>query len=269
MPEFWDTIHLFGWGWAHGKDLVVKWVLPNNVKAIEYWESLPKDLTHWAIAIPIWKTQALINQLIAINPNIQLINFAGLMGPTITYDMRSSVDSYHALWWPNTQSNFRVAHATDWANSELSGYVLQRIREQGMKVIDRTRNEHDGQMAFHQALTHAAIVLHDSTPGALKISPKTSALTIAEMILHNPYFFDVWNEFIWHINSGKSLGEAYRLCMGEADMELSTPNSENQIRNSQDWNTAPTEDILSSLDRAIQAQDWHSTKTLIDESRRD
>lgn len=268
MPDFWNNIHIFGGGWAHGKDLVEKWVLPMGCIIVEKWDSLPWDTTHWIVTVPISRTQELINTIVAYNPKVQLINFAWLMWPTVAHDMRSSVGSFHALWWPSTQSNFRIAHATDGVDDALSLYLIERIQERGMNIINRTRTEHDQQMAFHQALTHAAIILHDSTPWVVKISPKTSPQTIADMILHNPYFFDVWNEFIRHIQSGKSLGAAYRLCMKEVDKELSTPNSENQIRNSENWNTAPTESALMNLGRAIEAQDWLSTITLIDESRR-
>ena len=269
MSELWSAIHLFGWRWAHGRDLVKKWVLPKTSQVVEVGDSLPTDIICCAVAIPIWVTQTLIDRVIGGNPRVQLINFAGLMGPTINHDMQGSVGSFHALWWPATQLDFRIAHATDGADDKLSHDLIQRVRNQGMIIIDRTRSEHDEQMALHQALTHAMIILHDSTPWFVKISPKTSSQTIADMMTYNPYFSKVWATFMGHINSGKNLGDAYRLCMQESDAELSTPNSEKQLKNSRDWTSPPEEASLTLLIRAIQAQDGNSIETLINESRRD
>ena len=269
MSELWSAIHLFGWRWAHGRDLVEKWVLPKTSQVVECGERLPKDIICCAVAIPIWLTRALIDRVIEDNPRVQLISFAGLMGPTIQHDMQDSVGSFHALWWPTTQSDFRIAHATDGVDDKLSHGLIQRVRNQGMIIIDRTRSEHDEQMALHQALTHAMIILHDSTPWVVKISPKTSSQTIADMMTYNPYFSKVWATFMGHINSGKNLGEAYRLCMNESDAELSTPNSEKQLISSRAWTSPPEEASLTLLTRAIQAQDGNSIETLINESRRD
>ena len=268
MLELWSTIHIFGWWWAHGRDLTEKQILSDTSRVVEINDALPKDITHWVIAIPIWMTRALIDILIQNNRQIQIVNFAGLMSPTITHDMRDSVGSFHALWWPSTESNFRIAHANDGVDDELSQYVMNRMKEQGILILDRNRNEHDKQMALHQALTHIAIILHDSTPWVLKISPRTSPQTVADMITYNPYFLEVWTTFIWYINSGKSLGKAYNLCMGNADFELSTPNSERQLKSSHNWSFIPEESTLSKMKIAIENMDWYSMIRLIEESRR-
>ena len=247
MPEFWSSICIFGWGWAHGTDLIGKWVLPNTSLIVEYGDIVPQHITHCTIATPIWVTRALIDRVMVDNLSVQIINFAGLMGPTLPDDKRASVGSFHALWWPRTHQDFRIVHATDGVDDALSHYLLKRVLDQGMTIIKRTRNQHDKQMALHQALTHAAIILHDSAPWVAKISPPTSPQTIADMMLYNPFFLEVWGQFCGYIEFGKWLGESYRLCMNEAHPDLSTPNSARQLDASMMWTFSPDTVLMNQL----------------------
>ena len=242
------TLFYFFWGnGAHGNDLQTKGIVAWDIRNMSIWDKLPMDIRRCGVAVPIWTTCELIASLLRWDRTTEIVNFAWLMQPT-TPD-GSQISNLHALWWPSGTKNLRMVFATDWMETPLSRWIIQNAQTLWVNVIFFSRAEHDKQMALHQALTHIVIVLHDIHPSTNedKISPPTSPQTIADMILYNPFFLEVWNQFCGYINSGKWLGEAYKLCMKEAHPNLSTPNSARQLDASTMWKFSPDTGTMNQL----------------------
>lgn len=242
MIESGNPLYFFWGDWAHGKDLMRRKIVQWNIIVVNDGDSVPSGIERCAVAVPINVTWHVIARILLANPEAYVESLAWIM-----WLANHRVACLHALWWPNSQEDFRIVHATDGVEISVSRGILDRAKELWIRWIPRTSMEHNKGMAFHQALTHAVIILHDSTPGKLKISPWTSPQTIADMILYNPFFLEVWNELIFQITSGKTLGEAYMICMKEADIDLSTPNSLRQVSASSTWDFAPSMEIMSKI----------------------
>lgn len=266
MSPIWQ-IHFYWGNGSHAQDLKAKKILLAE-ETTDVGESTrtPCALKNVVLAIPINTTKRHLDLLLQV-PNIDIVSLAGLMLPTMPEYEEGKIATLHALWWPDSTENLRLVRASDgWANL-LSELVIQRSREQWIQIIERTREEHDTQMAYHQALTHAAIILHDSVKTGEKILPKTSPEVIADMLHMNPYFWEAWSRFVEYLEQWKSLGKAYSLCMNIADPELATQNSQRQLGNSQNWDIRVDEKFLEKLSDAFTWKNRIQTIHLINQSR--
>lgn len=265
-----DSLHFFWGDWSHGKDLRRKWIIDDsNLILIEKWcQYSRQDIKYAAVAVPLSMTRRKLDELMTISW-VQIASFAWLMGVTMPEYEEGRIATLHALWWPGSEKNLRLVHASDGWDNSLSQSLISRMKERWISVLSRSRAEHDRQMAYHQALTHAVILVHDLLHSDdRKIRPQTNPETIASMINLNPYFLEIWNELIRLLWIWKTLWGAYEQCMQEADRDLFTPNSEKQLlTNAKTWNTWVDLGQFENLNRAIQDQNSSWLETIITKSR--
>lgn len=269
MSEFWDTTHLFGWGWAHGKDLQTRWFFGDNlIIIIEKWGPFPNKITNAAVAVPLSITRSTLDTILTIK-NVNVLSFAWLMWVTMPEHEEGKVAKIHLLTWPGSSNdNVRAVIASDGGDHSLSQSVIANMRRMWIRVLNRTSNDQDWGMGYHQALTHAVIILHDLICKDAKISPWTSPATIASMINMNPYFLEIWWELTTLLRQWKSLWEAYMSCMKNADMELFTTNSKKQLTtNAVNWTMPMDYTILERLNNAFLLKHDGYVSFLIEESR--
>lgn len=274
MPEIW-TIHVWWWAGAHGSHIRSIGLIPSDSITIWEWDSPPETLQGWVVCIPIDRTRGVVAGIFEYwyngQPNPpQVATMCGVMGRTVPEYLKYKVSSFHLLWWPQTPTNeLKIVRATDGIHDSLSRTIVKNAQDKWIKILELSRNDHDREMAFHQALTHVAIILHDSTAWVVKIKPGTSSQVIAQMITLNPLFKDVWEGFTGFIQEGKSLGDAYLRCMKEANPSIGTTNSANQIKNALHWKSLSVNpDNISYIDSALQNNNASAIMALIDYSRR-
>ena len=269
MSEFW-SIHVWWWAGAHGSHIRSIGLIPNDSITLWEWDSLPDTLQRWVLCTPIDRTRHTISGIFECWYNKQprppqVASMCGIMNNTVPDKLKGEVSNFHLLWWPQSSTHeLKIVRAIDWADDNLSRIILQNAQEKWIKILELSRNDHDKEMAFHQALTHVAIILHDSITWVVKIKPRTSPQVIAQMIVLNPLFKKVWEMFTGLIWEGQSLGNAYIRCMNEANPSISTTNSSNQILNAAQWlNLSPNNDTISYIDSAIKAHNAEGIKVLI------
>lgn len=270
MPDFWNTIHLFGWGWAHGKDLQMRWFFVDNlVLTVEKCEPFPSKITNAAVAVPLSVTRSTLDTILTIK-DVNALSFAWLMWVTMPEHAEGKVAKIHLLTWPGSSTDdVRAVIASDGGDHSLSQSVIANMKRMWIHILNRTGDDHDRGMSYHQALTHAVIILHDLICNNGKISPWTSPATITSMINMNPYFLEMWRELTTLLWQWKSLWEAYIKCMSNADKELFTTNSKKQLdTNAVNWTMRMDDIILGRLNNAFLSKNNGYVISLIEESRK-
>lgn len=269
MSEFWKT-HIWWWAGAHGTHIRSIGLIPMDSTIIGKDDSPPESLEQGVLAVPIDATRKLASGILSCwySNKPRLASMAGIMTITTPSELAGYMSSFHLLWWPTTPNGeLKLVRATDGADDHLSHRVVQNAQDKWIRILELSRIEHDKAMAFHQALTHVAVILHDSTPWVVKIAPGTSPQIITEMIQLNPFFKKIWDIFLGLITEGRSLWEAYLTCMQEVTQDASTTNSSKQMQDAKRWNIAPDEQSLRSMNWAISTKDTTSIMALIKQSR--
>lgn len=185
---------------------------------------------HHAVVVPIASTRYKIASLLEEWVHSEdIVNLAGVMStsPNGTHNL-------HFLFGPNAVGDLSVATAGH--ISEPGRIILDNAENQGIRIIETSREEHDTKMAIIQWLAHFLLVFIGETQHANIIREalidqwKTPSNTVQDMIFHNTPTEFIIREFfdkLWKNGNDplKTFSHIVDLHVSHHDiMKFSTPN---------------------------------------------
>lgn len=195
-------------------------VLTSGTKTKLSNQSLVKKSDIVIVSVPIAKTQEVIKSIIPLLSKNQLL--ADLTSfkvmPTETMkESKSATLGMHPLFGPSASINqgLKIVFCRQ-KNNELVEFLYDLFTKSGIEIINSTAEEHDYQMAYIQAFTHAINLLYSKIifeqKNVLKNKLHTPIFTLQSLIMgrtlhqdiellsdiqfYNPYFLPVLEAFV-------------------------------------------------------------------------
>lgn len=201
------AINIFWWNWQHALDLQNRWIFNGfDSTKVETDLEINSKAKSSAIIVPISQTAQLIKLILDKDPEQEIINFSWIM--STTPENKHNISNFHFLFWPKANTWLKVAFA--WKFSRRVNTIIENVTKSWITVIETDIKTHDNIVSIIQAFTHMFIFLSwMSDDQSLIAEWNTPDLTIWDMILENPIFWDLLNNLIKYIELWDDLSDIF------------------------------------------------------------